>query len=193
MNTNYTGSAKRLLNVIDDIINNVIPKLRTGTENRSTIPNIRKQLGEAQNEINKLKSSFNKKVSELLNKIGKVPDEYKNNFNKSIIGGFKVKKYPTLFEMSGIIARLTNLANDANRVSSEKQSIANVAKRLDNAKKQVEEKNKQAKQTAANINVLNKTAQGIKTQIGNNTGLSNNRFNRIINAVRPLTKNGNII
>lgn len=192
MNTNYTGSAKRLLSVIDDVINNVIPKLKSGTENRSTIPNIRKKLLNSQSEINRLKSSFNSKVTELLKKIGRVPDEFKNNFNKSMLG-FKIKKYPTLFEMSGVLRRLSNLANNANRAASEKQSIANAAKRLAEAEKRVAEKNKQAQQTSANINVLNKTARGIKTQIGNNTGLSNTRFNRIINTVRPLTKNGNIL
>ena len=192
MNTNYTGSAKRLLSVIDDVINNVIPKLKSGTENRSTIPNIRKKLLDSQAEINRLKSSFNSKVTELLKKIGSVPDEFKNNFNKSMLG-FKIKKYPTLFEMSGVLRRLSNLANNANRSASEKQSIANAAKRLAEAEKRVAEKNKQAQQTSANINVLNKTARGIKTQIGNNTGLSNTRFNRIINTVRPLTKNGNIL
>ena len=174
--SNYRSVADQLTTVIDNIINRVIPSLKNGTATGTAITNTGVSLDKAQTQINNLKKSFASEAIPLLQELKAVPFGGKNYFNKSMLGGFKVKKYPTLYHMPLVLAMLKA---EVNRAKNANQKVANAKKANNNAKKiQNEEKKKENNKVAA-ISKLNQAARGIKAQIGNNTGLSNSRVNEI--------------
>lgn len=184
--SNYKSVADQLTTVIDNIINNVIPSLRNGTATGTAVHNTGNNLDKAQAQINSLKKSFASSAIPMLQQLKAVPSNGKNYFNKSVFGGFKVKKYPTLYHMPLV---LNLLKVEVNRAKNMNQKIANAKKINNNAKRaQNEIKKKETNEAAraAAISKLNQTARGIKAQIGNNTGLSNSRVNQIRNMSKGL-------
>ena len=112
----YLVIANRLKQIIQNIEDVIIPKLLDENENKNNVVDTLKKLKQAQNEINKLKKSFDVTIQMLLRKLGAVPDEYKKYFKvietlspdgtKKYIKRFKIIKYPSLYEMPKIIVRL---------------------------------------------------------------------------------------
>ena len=177
--TNYRSVAGQLSVIVDDIINKVIPSLKNGTATNTSITNTSNKLKQAQAQINILQKSFESEAISLLKSIKSIPVRGKNFFNKSIFGGFKVKKYPTLYQMPLV---LSLLKVDANQARNMNQKIANTKKINNNAKRAQNE----IKKKESSITTLNQAARGIKAQIGNNTGLSNSRVNQIRNMSKSL-------
>jgi hypothetical protein len=183
--SNYRSVADQLTTVVDNIINRVIPSLRNGTATGTAVQNTGNKLKQAQAQIDGLQKSFASEAIPLLQQLKAVPFGGKNYFNKSMFGGFKVKKYPTLYHMPLVLALLKT---EVNRAKNANQKVSNAKKANNNAKKAQNEEKKKETNKAAAISKLNQAARGIKAQIGNNTGLSNSRVNEIRNRVSTLTQ-----
>ena len=181
--SNYRSVADQLTTVVDNIINRVIPSLKNGTATGTAIQNTGVSLDKAQTQINNLKKSFASEAIPLLQQLKAIPFGGKNYFNKSMLGGFKVKKYPTLYHMPLV---LSLLKDEVNRAKNVNQKIANAKKANNNAKKAQNEEKKKENNKVSAISKLNQAARGIKAQIGNNTGLSNSRVNQIRNMSKSL-------
>lgn len=199
------NQARNIKKTIDAVINTDIPDLTKLVLLNYKSIDTQKQIQQIKNKLKKCTEfiiEIRKKFDSIAHKQLKnktVQQKYSIYFSKTLIG-YKTIKYPKVFEMNKILENLkANAAKanankvaenqaKANAIKAANQAKANANQAKENANKVKKAANEQKAANAA-VGALSSQARNIQAQIGNNTGLSNNRVNRIRNTLNNISAN----